>query len=103
APSCTLLSSPMTIASESPRSTAVGHTDTRAPSVTSPSTTAFACTNAVRSIFPILVSGPCQRRSLAHGRARGGEASRPSLDRKRQRLTLLFAGTGARYPPPLFR
>ena len=31
-PSCTLQSSPITIASESPRITAVGHTDTRSPS-----------------------------------------------------------------------
>ena len=46
-PSCTLLSSPMTIASLSPRSTAVGHTLTRAPRVTSPITCAAGWTNAV--------------------------------------------------------
>src|SRR6185437_3975348 len=39
-PSCTLLSSPITMRSESPRITAVGQTETRAPSVTSPNTTA---------------------------------------------------------------
>ena len=43
-PSCTLLSSPITIASLSPRSTAVGHTLTRAPRVTSPMTCAAGWT-----------------------------------------------------------
>src|SRR5438045_936374 len=53
APSWTLLSSPMTMTSESPRSTAVGQTETRFPRVTSPRTTAVGWMNAVGSIFAI--------------------------------------------------
>jgi hypothetical protein len=45
-PSCTLHSAPITIASLSPRITAVGHTDVRAPIVTSPMTTAAGWMNA---------------------------------------------------------
>src|SRR3954464_15010353 len=43
----------MTMTSESPRSTAVGQTETRLPSVTSPRTTAVGWMNAVGSIFPM--------------------------------------------------
>ena len=53
----TLLSSPTSIESVSPRITAVGHTDTRAPSVTSPRTTADGWMYAEGWIVGIAVQG----------------------------------------------
>ncbi len=55
APSCTLVSSPTEIASVSPRMTAVGQTDARAPSATLPMTTAASWMNTSGPICGVSV------------------------------------------------
>src|SRR6186713_3359607 len=65
-----LESSPTTIASLSPRSTAVGHTLTRAPSVTLPMTCAAGWTKAVGWIAGTLLPAELRHPIRHHGEHR---------------------------------
>src|SRR5215210_1341309 len=85
-PSCTLLSSPIVIASLSPRSTAVGHTLARAPSVTLPMTCAAACTNAAGWIVGEVMAGSTRSEGEAERdvRAHGARVRRFAIEHRRR-------------------